>query len=207
MQNKLKTAWWIIGAIFVIAFLLVLGHFTSAKPAVTITSPSTLPGIIKGDAPWSANNDTLRARLKDIGLPPLTREGSALHIHEHIDISINGKTVAIPAGIGIDQIAGFISPIHTHRANGVIHIESPTVQTFTLGQFFDVWGVRFTSQCIGGYCATASTSLKVYTNGKLYTGNPRMLPFKERQEIFITYGNATTTPATVPSTYAFPTGE
>ena len=54
MQNKLKTAWWIIGAIFVIAFLLVLGHFTSAKPAVTITSPSTLPGIIKGDAPWSA---------------------------------------------------------------------------------------------------------------------------------------------------------
>ncbi len=207
MQNKSKTMWWVIGVVLVIVFLLVLGHFTSAKPAVTIANPNALPGIIKGNVPWSANNDTLRARLKDIGLPPLTHEGSALHIHEHIDISINGKSVSVPAGIGIDQIAGFISPIHTHRANGVIHVESPTVQTFTLGQFFDVWGVRFTSQCIGDYCATATTSLKVYANGKRYKNNPRLLPLKEHEEIFVTYGSDKTATTTIPSTYAFPQGE
>ncbi len=199
--------WWIGGIITVIVFLLVLGHFTSAIPAKTIMNPDTLPGIMKSGVPWSANKNKLRGRLKDIGLSPLTREGSALHIHEHLDISINGKTITVPAGIGIDQIAGFISPIHTHRANGVIHIESPTVQTFTLGQFFDVWGVRFTSQCIGGYCATGSNNLKVYVNGKFYDGNPRLLPLKERQEIFITYENGKTSSTTIPSTYAFPPGE
>jgi hypothetical protein len=44
------------------------------------------------------------------------------------------------------------SPIHTHDTSGIVHIESPTVRPFTLGQFFDVWGVRFTSDCIGGDC-------------------------------------------------------
>ncbi len=207
MKNKSNTVWWVGGIIVVIAFLLVLGHFTDKAPAKTIANPNTLTGILKTNIPWSANNTALRARLKEIGLPPLTREGSALHIHEHIDISINSKTVAVPAGIGIDQIAGFISPIHTHRANGIIHIESPTVQTFTLGQFFDVWGVRFTSQCIGNYCTSNTDNLKIYVNGKQYKDNPRLLPLKEHEEIFITYGNATTTPITVPSTYAFPQGE
>lgn len=207
MQHKSKTIWLVTGVILLIIFLLVLGHYTTSRPITTISNPSQLHGILKGNAPWSANNTTLRARLRDIGLPPLTREGVALHTHEHIDISINGKSVSVPAGIGISQIAGFISPIHTHRAKGVIHIESPTVQTFTLGQFFDVWGVQFTSQCIGGYCNTASTSMKVYTNGKLYKNNPRLLPLKEHEEIFITVGNEKTATTTIPSTYAFSQGE
>lgn len=206
-MQKTKTVWWVIGIIVVIAFLLILGHFTNAKPAKTIASPSELPGLLKGNAPWDANNSSLRSRLKDIGLSPLNSEGSAMHIHEHIDISINGKPVSVPAGIGIDQIGGFISSIHTHRANGIIHIESPTIQTFTLGQFFDVWGVRLTSQCIGGYCTTASTTLKVYSNGKLNKGSVRLVPLKEHDEIFITYNSNKTSTTTVISKYAFPTGE
>jgi len=207
MQKKLKTTRWIIGVVIIAASLLALDLFATSASVKTIANPGVLPGLIKGSTPWSANTDDLVLRLKDIGLPPLRREGTALHIHTHIDISINGQPVLVPAGVGIDQIARFISPIHTHRANGVIHVESPSVQTFTLGQFFDVWGVRFTSRCIGGYCATSDSGVKVYVNGTRYKKDVRLLPIKEREEIFITYGKNNKAPATIPATYAFPPDE
>ncbi len=36
---------------------------------------------------------------------------------------------------------GASTPIHTHDHSGKIHIESDGTGTFTLGQFFAVWGV------------------------------------------------------------------
>jgi hypothetical protein len=56
---------------------------------------------------------------------------------------------------------------------GIIHVESPTVGKFYLGQFFDIWGVRLTSDCIGGYCTDATNTLTVYVNGEKYAGDPR----------------------------------
>ena len=80
-----------------------------------------------------------------MGLPALTAEGEALHTHQHIDIYVDGQPVVVPAYIGINATEGFLSPIHTHDSTGIIHVESPTVRDFTLGEFFDVWGVRFDS--------------------------------------------------------------
>jgi hypothetical protein len=131
-------------------------------------------------------------------------EGSVMHIHQHLDIFVHGKAVAIPAGIGIDESVGF-SPIHVHDATGIIHVESPTIEKFTLGQFFDVWGVKFTASCIGGYCADSTKSLKVYVNGTLYQEDPRLLALAQHQEIAITYGTAQESPQ-IPTTYSFPTG-
>ncbi len=213
MKDRTKTALWVGGSVVVIGLLLVLGHFTKSTQIKTINNPNNIPSIVTSTLPWGSNSTGLRARLKAIGLSALSNEGTALHIHTHIAISINGEKVIIPAGVGINRIAGFIATIHTHRANGIIHIESPTIQKFTLGQFFDTWGVRFTSECIGGYCttatssmATATSTLKVYADGKLYTGNPRLLPLKEREDIYIIYGTATTSDA-LPAKYVFPTND
>ena len=47
----------------------------------------------------------------------------------------------------------FIAALHTHDASGIVHIESPDKRDYTLGQFFDVWGVRLSSTCLGApYC-------------------------------------------------------
>ncbi len=148
----------------------------------------------------------MRTRLDDIGLQALSGGKSALHIHEHIDIIINGHSVSVPANIGINQIERFMSPIHTHDNSGVIHVESPTMRDFTLGEFFDVWGVRFTQNCIGSYCDTASSTLAVYNNGKKVTNNPRTLILKEHQEIAVVFDMSSST-STIPSTYIFPSGE
>jgi hypothetical protein len=209
-QNMSKGIWLTIGIMIVVVGLSIwsyhVSHPVSQVSVQVVADPTGLPGIQTTDAPWSVELTNLRARLAAIGLPALAQEGTALHIHQHLDIFINGQTVAVPAGIGINEIAQFISPIHVHDDSGIIHVESPVVQTFTLGQFFDIWGVRFTNQCIGSYCTNEAASLKVYVNGELYQGDPRVIALASHQEIAVVYGTPAQNPHTIPSSYSFPAG-
>jgi hypothetical protein len=91
------------------------------------------------------------------------------------------------------------SPIHTHSTSGLIHIESDRPGSFTLGQFFDEWGVRLTSTCVGGYCTGAGKQLRVYVDGKR-VANPRAVVLRNRQEIAIVYGTQAAF-RSVPSAY------
>jgi hypothetical protein len=165
-----------------------------------------LPGELVTRAPWPANVALLRGRLDALGLPALGREGTALHTHQHLDLFVRGRRVVVPGGIGIDAAARFISPIHTHDASGVIHVESPQVRTFTLGQLFGVWGVRLTRTCLGGYCARGRDRLVVYADGRRVTGDPRVLPLAPHAEIVVAYGTRAELPRQVPTAYAFPAG-
>lgn len=205
---KLKT-WASVGGLVVLLAILFSWNriFPVKKIPVTAIDPMTLPGIQSGDAPWKENTDTLFARLRAIGLPALSSEGAAIHIHQHLDIFVDGKPVSVSPNIGVSQAAGFISPLHTHDTTGVIHVESDKIEDFTLGQFFDVWGVRFTKGCIGGYCADATHTLNVYSNGAPVEGDPRTLTLLSHQEIAIVYGTASTTPKTIPTNFTFPAGE
>jgi hypothetical protein len=156
--------------------------------------------------PWPRNVARLRARLDALGLPALEREGAALHIHQHVDVFVDGRRVPVPAGIGIDAAGRFISPIHTHDASGVVHVESPTVRTFTLGQLFGVWGVRLTRNCLGGYCSAGAKRVRVLAGGRAVTGDPRAVPLAPHAEIVVAYGTPAQLPRPLPSRYAFPPG-
>ncbi len=189
--------------------VLASGGSAGSVPAsgVSGSPPPTgsLPGISLRNPPWAAETANLRARLDAIGMPALSAEGTVLHIHQHIDILIDGNAVAVPADIGINSNAGFLSEIHTHDATGIIHVESPTNTTFRLGQFFDIWGVRFDSHCIGGECDGNSRTLAVFVNGHRVGGDPRAIILEEGQEIAVVLG----TPAQLtaaPATYNFPSG-
>ena len=148
----------------------------------------------------------MRGRLDALGLPALGREGTALHTHQHLDLFVHARHVVVPAGIGIDAGGRFISPIHTHDASGVIHVESPQVRTFTLGQLFGVWGVRLTRACVGGYCVHGPERLVVYADGRRVTGDPRVLALAPHAEIVVAYGTRGELPRPVPAAFAFPAG-
>ena len=182
--------------------MVLAGESRSAEKDVPVR---VLPGLQTGEAPWEAEIPNLLARLKAINLPALHEEGNALHIHQHIDIFVDGKPVTVPKDIGINYDERFISPLHTHDRTGVIHVESDKVQDFTLGQFFDVWGVRLTKDCLGGYCAKGSEKLRVFSNGKPVTGDPRRLVLSAHQEIAIVYGPEKSS-VVVPSSYKFDEG-
>jgi len=65
-------------------------------------------------------------------------EGTAVHIHVQLQLWRDGKPVPIPSGIGAGP--GCYYWVHTHSGDGVIHVESPRLRPFTLGDFFEVWG-------------------------------------------------------------------
>jgi len=63
------------------------------------------------------------------------------HVHTHLTIYLNGEALAVPQNIGIESGPPrcFYS-IHTHDYSGKLHIEAAAEGSFTLGQFFAVWG-------------------------------------------------------------------
>jgi hypothetical protein len=158
-----------------------------------------LPGIQGGPAPWVPEWDHLAARLQADGLPVLSAESFVVHIHQHLDLYVRGKHEPLPALIGINVQQRYLSPIHTHDFSGIVHVESPTRRTFTLGQFWDVYGVKFDAHCVGGECG----GVRVFVNGTRYRGNPRGLVLRSHQEIVVAVGAP---PRRVPRRYAFPAG-
>jgi hypothetical protein len=200
-----------LGIVAALAVVLVAGVGAVAvsaahrdrHPAATST---TLAGLQTGPAPWGANTGDLAERLQAIGVPPLSpMEGTVIHIHQHLDIFVDGHQVTVPAGVGIDPAAGY-APLHTHDPSGIIHVESPTVRSYTLGEFFAVWGVRFTPTCLGGYCTGGGRQLRVYVNGRPYPGDPTGLVLAAHQELVVAFGTAAQLPSPVPSSYPFPAG-
>jgi len=50
------------------------------------------------------------------------------------------------------------APCHTHDTSGTVWLEGQGGREVTLGQFFDVWGVRLTATCIGGICGSVTVT-------------------------------------------------
>lgn len=195
--------------IIVLAVLTGLAASAATSGAGVSSRAATLPGMMIGSAPWGPNDGAdLRARLKAIGLHALAVEGLKLHIHQHLDLAVNGRIYPVPALIGINIEQRFLAEIHTHDDSGIIHVESPTVRTFTLGLFFDVWGLRFSEQCLGGYCAHGKKQVMVWVNGKRIRTDPRKIVLRSHQEIVVAYGTrASLDPlGPIPKSYPFPRG-
>jgi hypothetical protein len=172
---------------------------------VAPSPPSTQP--VETPAPWGLPTFAL-SRIKYAGLIPLV--GNLVrHDHVHLDVIVDGKTVTVPAGVGLaepvdrgscepkvgDCATGHFvtaavanSPIHTHSASGLIHDEPDRPGTYTRGEFFDEWGVRLNSSCIGGYCTGSGKELRAYVNGHRVTGDPRSIVLTNRQEIAVVFG-------------------
>jgi hypothetical protein len=182
---------------------------TGTKSAVPLGpafgSMAKLPGILQTPPPWPANNAdrTLQLRLRAIGLDPLTAEGQVVHIHQHLDLYVDGKPVTVPAQIGISATQAFISDLHTHDATGIMHVESPTAASFSLGQFFAVWGVRLDAKCIGSLCAAGDKRLSVWVDGKPLADDPTRIVLAEHQVIVLAFGTPAQDPSPVPKTYDF----
>ena len=145
-----------------------------------------------------------------------TSEKTVSHVHTHLTIFVNGKSRVIPYGAGIPgfQAVQVTSPpapagpgpfvetgtcfywLHVHSTDGIVHIESPsTTQGFTLGQFFDIWGVPLSSTQVGP--ATGKVTVFFTSPGKspkLYTGDPRNLPLGDHYQIQLVVGSPIVAP-------------
>jgi hypothetical protein len=172
------------------------------RPDHPAPSPDQLPGELTTRAPWPANAEQAAARADAIGLPD---HGTTLAMHEHanLQIFVHGDPVTIPVNVGINLDSGATESLHTHSDDGVVHIESSTVSDFTLGEFFDVWGVRLTSRCLGGYCEQGQDHLQAFQGGQPVTGPIRDVVLDDQSVIVVTFGTPDELPDPVPSTFDF----
>ena len=189
----------------VVAVVVVLSTRSGAPPAAAGSSTPIAAVGRTTNPPWDAPADP-SAAVASAGLTMLGEEGSAQHIHAHLDVIVNGAPVQVPSDIGVDDARSAISPLHSHDTSGVIHVESPSkTDTFTLGQFFAEWQVSLAADHIGGLRVDGSDQLKVYVNGHLRAGDPGGIVLGAHDEIAVVYGTDAQQ-VTVPSSYQWTAG-
>ncbi|HEY4348553.1 MAG TPA: hypothetical protein VGM80_13275 [Gaiellaceae bacterium] len=199
----------------------VAGTARAALPLAPLSSVGTLKpapaagplgpeGVAIPKAPVFENVTNRKLNQTVDGVTCQSVEKIAFHIHAHLTIFVNGKAEAIPYGIGIGQpISGvntaagpFVTKgscfmwLHTHASDGIIHIEAPKLQTFTLGQFFAVWGVKLGSTGVG----SAKGKVTTFYNGKVWTGKPGAVPLDSEAQIQLDVGK----PLIAPEHIVFP---
>jgi hypothetical protein len=188
-----------------LAALSTLGALRPA-PSPGPAGPEGVP--IPGAAPLASTVSAATGKNVD-GISCQTSEQVIFHIHAHLTIFVNGSPRQVPAGIGIpgakvqNSAQGpFVSGgtcfywLHTHAADGIIHIESPVQRTYTLGDFFDEWGQPLGPHQVG---LAAGRVVAIY-NGQRYEGNPRDIPLNAHAQIQL----EVSTPLLAPQTITFP---
>lgn len=85
---------------------------------------------------------SLEERAAAAGVAIVDKESETTHTHTKLSIIVNGEAVEVPANIGVDLVKRRLTVLHTHRTDGVLHVESPNSNdTYTLAQFFHLWGI------------------------------------------------------------------
>jgi hypothetical protein len=179
----------------VLAIVFTRGNKSSASlPPV---HEASLPGLQTGPAPWPVEYAHLSDRLTPLGLSALPSELLTYHVHQHLDIFVNGKKVPVPPFVGINDNA-YITQLHTHATSGVIHLEAARKTNYTLGHFIWEWGVRFTPTCLGAYCNVGAKRWHAYVDGRPHRGDMTKILLKNHEEIVLAYGRL---PAKVPRAF------
>lgn len=177
---------------------------STAVGAVVVIVAAIIAGSVLGNKYVQANSNTSRSTTLASDNPAYpvvddiacqTNEQLAYHVHAHLSIYINGKSYALPATIGIASDQSCYYWLHTHRTDGVIHIESPNANKYSLGTFFRMWRGHFSSL---GYPSQLSSTdgWQVYVNGKPFSGDFHSIQLDAHELITMAYHSPGITPDT-----------
>ncbi len=189
-----------VGAGLVVAILIVslgstLGRDEASPSAAAIRSPSPPPSLVGTIAPTPTTGGSAPVIS---GIACDVDEKTTYHVHAHLNIRIDGQLDLPPAGVGITPTCLYW--LHTHQGQGVIHIEAPVETTFTLGQFFDVWGRPLSSTRVLDASVGGGRSLFMFVDGQPYDGDPRAIELRNLESIELQVG----TELLEPLPYTFP---
>lgn len=106
-------------------------------------------------------NNSIRCLQNEANLP--------MHIHPRLQIFVDETAVPLPANIGVSPTC--VKVIHTHDQTGAdagqIHVEDDQANsTYTLGDFFAVWGQPFDQGHLLDHVVAANQTLTMTVNGQ-----------------------------------------
>jgi hypothetical protein len=190
-----------------------LGGSTTAPPSSSATTsggtfsgPPGPEGIpLEVGTPLAPANTSANGQTVD-GIQCNGSEQVVYHVHTHLTVYVNGVLRPLPAGIGI------VSPmvqetaegpfygathcyywLHVHAQDGVIHIESPSVRGYTLGDFFAIWRQPLTFAQVG----PVNGKLTVFVNGHQDIADPASIPLGSHEDIQIDVGTPVVRPQSI----------
>jgi len=182
--------------------LVSLGHLQRPPPPTSL-GPEGIPAP---NARALAGTGSIASGQTVDGIQCQGGEQTLFHIHAHLTVFVDGAPRQIPYGIGIRNPKLQTTPegpfvaggscfywLHTHAADGIIHIESPVQRTFTLGDVFDIWGQPLGPNRAG----PAKGPVTAIYNGKLYDGDPRDIPLNAHAQIQLDVGKPLVAPVTI----------
>jgi hypothetical protein len=204
-----------IGVILAVAAALIgalLFGIRSARPATPQAAAGGPEGVpVPAGAPLAAVGTTAGgAPVAAVGCQ--SGEQVAYHIHTHLAVFVDGHPRQIPAGIGIaaprqvqtTPTGEFVDSgsclywLHTHAADGIIHVESPTQATYTLGQFFAIWQQPLGPNQVGPLHGPVT----VFVDSQRQAIDPRAITLTAHRVIQLDVG----TPSPAPQSVSFPPG-
>jgi hypothetical protein len=186
----------VVAAVIAVVALSGGGSSNDGKNGPGPTGLQNTPG------PWGPGSDGVEQRATKLGLPDPS--DTVFHIHAQLSVYTDGKKQTVPANIGIDQASQFLTSLHTHATDGVVHMEAVQPYKFKLGQLFTIWNVPFSTTQIGSYHAGNGLVLQTWVNGKQVKDGPNYA-MKRHDKIVIGFGKPGSFPTK--SNFKFPAGE
>jgi hypothetical protein len=178
----------VVGVALIVSFILISPRSAASSRVRFGTVPGTDPGV--GDTAAGGNGEP----VDGISCGPI--EQGASHFHAHLYILDEGVAQPVSAFIGIPGAPGTTRCfywLHTHDRSGIIHIESPTGRTYTLGEMFDIWGQPLSRDRVARL-PVPGRRMTVFVDGQEYSGGLRDIPLHEHTEVVIEIGKRVTPP-------------
>lgn len=122
---------------------------------------SPLPSV---DAPSPALSQTAGSPIDGISCD--TGADIGYHVHAHLYIRLDGQVMPVPADVG--RTLDCFYWLHTHTNDGILHVEAPHFGSYTLGQFFAVWGQPLGPNQIGTEPVAGGRSVYAFVDGKAW---------------------------------------
>jgi hypothetical protein len=206
-----RNRWFMFGGGAVAVVLIAVAAFQLAPHGAATATPSGEP------APGTAINSV-----------SCEAEMTQYHYHAALVMYMNGNKVDLPPQVGQPYNKQITAPgntclywMHTHSfdsTEGIVHIESPTQRTFTVGEFFDIW--HYTAEWdlqsdtsyksyvdptfVNAARVAPLSDIHTYVNGKPYSGDYRKIVFHAHDVITIELGKPLRPPT---KSIVFPSGE
>jgi len=167
-----------------------LRHVAHATRSLTLaTSVALVLSFVSAIAPAPLLAQSIVPTGQPVGgISCDAQEGQRIHIHQHLLILDHGKSVEIPPNVGQPAGKPCIYWLHTHTPDGIIHIEAPKDRSFTLADFFAVWGQPLNRSVAATAHARKGESLRVWVDGKPFMGDPGSIPLLAHADIVIEAG-------------------
>lgn len=181
----------ILGAAGLLVLALAVIGFVALSGGDKKSPAEAQEGLQESPGPWDPLTAGLEERENALGLPAPSE--SIYHVHAQVKVFVNGKPMTVPNNIGIDQEKGFLSSLHSHDEKGIVHMEAVEPYPFTVGQFFTIWGVKFTPTQLGAFRPGNGLVLETYLNGKKVPNGPQT-QLKQSDRVVVGFGKPNSFP-------------